>query len=100
MIQSNFKQTINSITNEFWMKSRSGFALVGSLMIFGFWYNPVIKDVRNKNSCVNTYSDLYSIPEVIEKFNAKQLKDFGLNTIDFANALAYQTCTNQNAVGK
>ena len=43
---------------------------------------------------------LQSFTEVLEKFNAKQLEEFGLDTNDFAKALAYQTCTNQKAIGK
>ena len=48
------------------------------------WVNPVIQESRNKNSCVKTYSELYRVPEVLEKFNAKQLEEFGLDTNDFA----------------
>ena len=69
-------------------------------MISGYWVNPVIQESRNKNSCVSTYSGLYTVPEVLEKFNARQLEEFGLNTNDFAKALAYQTCTSQKAIGK
>ena len=68
--------------------------------MIGFWINPVIQESRNKNSCVRTYSQLYSVPTVLEKFNAKQLEEFGLDTDDFAQALAYQTCSNQKAIGK
>ena len=54
---------------------------------------------RNKSSCVYTCLELYNGPEVFQKFNSKQLEEFGLETKDFAKALAYATPTNQNAVG-
>ncbi len=95
-----FKQVLDHNTFEWCKDHRSFFVFGGFLILFGCWTHPVIQDSRNKNSCVRTYSELYRVPEVLEKFNAKQLEDFGLDTNDFARALAYQTCNNQKAIGK
>tara|TARA_B100001250_G_scaffold350369_1_gene322052 strand:- start:3229 stop:3528 length:300 start_codon:yes stop_codon:yes gene_type:complete len=56
--------------------------------------------IKDLNSCVRTYSELYTVPEVLEKFNAKQLEEFGLDTNYFAKAFASQTCTSQKAIVK
>ena len=96
----NLKKALNLNTYEWWEKHRKVVTCGGFLVLFGCWVNPVIKESRNKNSCVRTYSDLYTVPEVLVKFNAKQLEAYGLNTDDFAKALAYQTCTNQKAIGQ
>ena len=93
------KQALNFNISEWWRDHRKVITFGGVLFLFGCWVNPVIEDLRNKNSCVRTYSELYSVPEVLEKFNAKQLEEFGLDTNDFAKALAYQTCTSQKAIG-
>tara|TARA_B100001250_G_scaffold411751_1_gene441138 strand:- start:1327 stop:1620 length:294 start_codon:yes stop_codon:yes gene_type:complete len=94
------KKGLNLNSYELWRNHRRFITFGGLLILFGFWINPVIKDSRNKNSCVRIYSQLYSVPDVLDKFNAKQLEEFGLDTNDFANALAYQTCANQKAIGK
>ena len=94
------KKELNLNTYEWWRNHRRVVTFGGFLFLFGCWVNPVIQESRNKNSCVQTYSELYTVPEVLEKFNAKQLEEFGLDTNDFAKALAYQTCTNQKAIGK
>ena len=89
------KKTLNLNSYEWWRNHRRVVTFGGFLVLFGLWVNPVIQESRNKNSCVRTYSELYTVPEVLEKFNATQLEEFGLNTNDFAKALAYQTCANQ-----
>ena len=94
------KKVLNLNTYEWWRNHRRVVTFGGFLVLFGCWVNPVIQESRNKNSCIRTYSELYTVPEVLEKFNAKQLEEFGLDTNDFAKALAYQTCTSQNAIGK
>ena len=94
------KKALNLNSYEWWRKHRRVVTFGGFLVLFGCWVNPVIQDSRNKNSCVRLYSELYTIPEVLEKFNAKQLEGFGLDIDDFAKALAYQTCTSQKAIGK
>ncbi len=96
----NLKTILNLNDYEWWRNHRKLISYGGFLILFGCWLNPVIQDSRNKNSCVRTYSELYIVPEVIDKFNAAQLEEFGLDTHDFANALAYQTCSNQKAIGK
>ena len=94
------KKTLNLNSYEWWRNHRRVLTFGGFLILFGFWINPLINDSRNKNNCVRTYSELYSVPEILEKFNARQLVEFGLDINDFAKALAYQTCTNQKAIGK
>ncbi len=91
---------LNRNKYDWWRNHRKLLMFGGFLIVFGYWINPVIQDSRNKNSCVSTYSELYTVPEVLEKFSAKQLEEFGLDTNAFAKALAYQTCTNQKAIGK
>ena len=94
------KKALNLNGYDWWRNHRRVVTFGGFLVLFGCWVNPVIQESRNKNSCVRTYSELYTVPEVLGKFNAKQLEEFGLDTNDFAKALAYQTCTSQKAIGK
>ena len=94
------KKVFNLNSYEWWRNHRRVVTFGGFLVLFGSWINPVIQESRNKNSCVRTYSELYMVSEVLEKFNTRQLEEFGLDTSEFAKALAYQTCTNQKAIGK
>ena len=94
------KKALNLNSYEWWRNHRRVVTFGGFLVLLGFWVNPVIQESRNKNSCVRTYSELYTVPEVLEKFNAKQLEEFGLDTNDFTKALAYQTFANQKAISK
>ena len=82
------KKALNLNSYEWWRNHRRVVTFGGFLVLFGSWVNPVIQESRNKNSCVRTYSELYTVPEVLEKFNAKQLEEFGLDTNDFAKALS------------
>ena len=94
-----FKKALDFNEIDWWRNHRRVIIFAGFLIVFGCWIDPMIQDSRNKNACVRTYTELYSVPEVLEKFNSKQLEQFGLDINDFAYALAYQTCTNQKAIG-
>ena len=81
---------------KWWKGHRRVVTFGGFLVLFAWYINPVIQDAKYKNKCVRSYSKIY----LSSKRNfAKRMEDSipKVNKKDFADALAYKTCTNDGS---
>ena len=81
---------------KWWKGHRRVVTFGGFLVLFAWYINPVIQDAKYKNKCVRSYSKIY----LSSKRNfAKRMEDSipEVNKKDFADALAYKTCTNDGS---
>ena len=97
MAKKEWKKVFNLNTYEWWRNHRRVVTFGGFLILFAWYLSPVIQEARYKNKCIKSYSKIY----LSKKRNlAKRIEESipEVNKKDFADSLAYKTCTNDGGL--